>query len=322
MRSRSLRRRTPVRVRVLRLVVAAVVATVAGLVRVAYVRDLVAARKRIGSTPRHMVESRFGAIDYAGRGAGDPLLVSHGIFQGCDGGLLSMRDLVADRRIIAPSRFGYLGSMMPDGASVADQADAFAELLDHLGYHEVDAVGLSAGTSAAVRFALRHPGRVRHLVVISGSFPGSRTTRIPPRWARSFYNDPAMWSLKYFARPAFFRLLGVPRGFPRSPAQRHVLTELSNAIFPIGLRRRGAVFDAYVADPDINTYPLEEIAVPTLIVHAVDDPLTSYSAAAEAASRIPGARLVSLDSGGHLLLGQSERVRRELADFLAQNPDD
>ena len=63
--------------------------------------------------------------------------------------------------------------------------------------------------------------------------------------------------------------------------------------------------------------PLEAVTVPTLIVHATDDPLAPYDAASAAAARTPGARLVSLESGGHLQLGQAERVRAEVAAFLA-----
>jgi hypothetical protein len=40
-------------------------------------------------------------------------------------------------RVIAPSRFGYFGSTLPTDASPADQADAYALLLDHLGVDRV-----------------------------------------------------------------------------------------------------------------------------------------------------------------------------------------
>ena len=46
-------------------------------------------------------------------------------------------------------------------------------------------------------------------------------------------------------------------------------------------------------------------------------PSSSYGAAVRAAERIPGARLVSVESGGHLLLGQAETVRHEAGGFLA-----
>ncbi|GAB92136.1 alpha/beta hydrolase [Gordonia rhizosphera] len=54
-------------------------------------------------------------------------------------------------------------------------------------------------------------------------------------------------------------------------------------------------------------------------MHAADDPLASYDAAARAADRIPIARLVSLESGGHLQLGQTERVRTEVEAFLSND---
>jgi len=56
---------------------------------------------------------------------------------------------------------------------------------------------------------------------------------------------------------------------------------------------------------------------PTLIVHAKDDPLVAYDAARRAASRVPGARLASVERGGHLILGNGQAVGREVTAFLA-----
>jgi pimeloyl-ACP methyl ester carboxylesterase len=53
-----------------------------------------------------------------------------------------------------------------------------------------------------------------------------------------------------------------------------------------------------------------------LIVHAADDLVASYDAAQHAAGRIPGARLLRVDRGGHLMLGPQEAVRPGLAAFL------
>jgi pimeloyl-ACP methyl ester carboxylesterase len=47
--------------------------------------------------------------------------------------------------VIAPSRFGYLGSSLPAGATPADQADAYAVLLDALGIERTAVVGCSTG---------------------------------------------------------------------------------------------------------------------------------------------------------------------------------
>ena len=61
----------------------------------------------------------------------------------------------------------------------------------------------------------------------------------------------------------------------------------------------------------VDVYPLEEIHVPTLVIHAQDDSLVSVKHARFSAKYVPGARLVELPSGGHLLLGQRERVQAE-----------
>jgi hypothetical protein len=82
-----------------------------------YRRDLNAARARQARVERHVISTQWGAVEYAERGHGDPVLVLHGIFHNCVGGLLSVRDLFPDRRVIAPSRFGYLGSSMPPNAT-------------------------------------------------------------------------------------------------------------------------------------------------------------------------------------------------------------
>ena len=109
-----------------------------------YRRDMDAARARLAAVDRHVISTPWGAVEYAERGSGAPVLVVHGIFHNCVGGLLSVHDLFLDRRVIAPSRFGYLGSSMPPNATPAAQADAFAALLDALEIGQIDVVGLSA----------------------------------------------------------------------------------------------------------------------------------------------------------------------------------
>ena len=62
-----------------------------------YRRDMNAARARLAAVDRRIVSTRWGAVEYAERGSGAPVLVIHGIFHNCVGGLLSVRDLVLDR---------------------------------------------------------------------------------------------------------------------------------------------------------------------------------------------------------------------------------
>ncbi len=282
-----------------------------------YRRDLGEDRARLEGVSRRAMPTAFGVLEYAERGAGEPLLVIHGIFGGCDSGLVSVDGMFGDRRVIAPSRFGYLGSSLPAGATPADQADAFAALLDGLGITSTDVLAISAGATSGLQLALRHPDRVRHLIVMSGNLPGSPTAQHQPEANKLLVrSEIPMWAVRTFARPLLARLMGVPRGFPLTDADAGVVRGIMGTIFPVKPRADGVIFDFFVSNPDVNRYRLESVTVPTLIVHASDDPLASYEGARRAAQRIPGARLVSVDRGGHLMLGQQDAVEPELAAFL------
>ena len=281
-----------------------------------YRRDLSAARARLVAVERHVISTQWGAIEYAERGCGDPALVVHGIFHNCVGGLLSVRDLLTNRRVIAPSRFGYLGSNMPPNATPAAQADAFAALLDALDIREIDVIGLSAGATSALQLALRHPRRVKHLAVLVGNLPGSPTAVVQPSSVKRSNRQLPMWALKTFAPSTMARLVSaVPKGFAMTAEDARFVKEFIDSLFPV--MPEGYDFDVSVSNADVNDYHLEAIGVPTLFVHTKDDQLASHEASKRAAARIPGARFVSLESGGHLMLGQTEIVHNVLADFFA-----
>jgi pimeloyl-ACP methyl ester carboxylesterase len=111
----------------------------------------------------------------------------------------------------------------------------------------------------------------------------------------------------------------VPKEFAMSSADVRDVTEFIDSLFPVS--PEGVDFDAFVSNADVNNYNLGAINVPTLIVHTKDDQIASHEASKRAAERIPGARFVSLESGGHLMLGQTETIRKELADFFAERKD-
>jgi pimeloyl-ACP methyl ester carboxylesterase len=279
-----------------------------------YRRDLNAARARLAAVDRHVVSTRWGVVEYAERGSGAPVLVVHGIFQNCLSGLFSVRDL-SDRRFIAPSRFGYLGSSMPLDATPAHQADALAALLDALGIDQIDVIGESAGATSALQLALRHPERLKHLAVLVGNLPGSPTAVVQPSWTKRVNRQFLMWALRALAPSTMARLVAaVPKGFAMSSDDVRYVNEFIDSLFP--LSPEGYNFDLFVSNADVTNYNLEAITVPTLIVHTKDDQLASHEASRRAAERIPGARFVSLQSGGHLMLGQTKIIRDELADFL------
>ena len=122
-------------------------------------RDIVEARARAtaGGT---VVQTRCGPIEYEEAGHGIPVLVVHGAGGGHDQGMTFARPLVQRGfRVIAVSRFGYLGTPLPADASAQAQADAHACLLDALAVPQAAIIGVSAGGPSSVQFAIRHPDR-------------------------------------------------------------------------------------------------------------------------------------------------------------------
>jgi pimeloyl-ACP methyl ester carboxylesterase len=307
------------------LVAGALVITVVLVVLLVYARyrrDMRSAQERLESGGSRVIETDCGPIEYTTFGEGTPVLVVHGIFGGFDQGLVIARGNVGEEfHSIVPSRFGYLRTPLPDDASPAGQADAFVCLADALDIQQAAIMGTSAGGTSAIQFALRHPDRCTALVLFSSSAPGETEAALPPEpLARAaFKSDFIFWLLTTYFRSSLNSIMGVPKGFELTPEYKADVAEVMETILPVNPRSEGAVFDMFVSNADINTgYPLEEIAAPVLIVSAVDDPLTLYVNAQAMAERIPGARLVTIESGGHMLQGQEERVRSEIGAFLAE----
>jgi pimeloyl-ACP methyl ester carboxylesterase len=84
---------------------------------------------------------------------------------------------------------------------------------------------------------------------------------------------------------------------------------------PIQPRRPGLLND-FGTILRLDIFPLEQIQTSTLVIHAQDDSLVSIQQGRFSAKHIPNAQFVELPSGGHLLLGQRQRVRVEVESFL------
>jgi hypothetical protein len=148
------------------LVLLVAVAAATTLIIQSYYAEITAARAAASGGGR-VVQTAAGPIEYAERGAGIPLLSIHGAGGGYDQGLVNVGDLVGDGfRVIAPSRFGYLGTPIPSDASPAAQADAHGALLGALKVDRAIVIGFSAGTRSALepRFAAGPGGGADPLV--------------------------------------------------------------------------------------------------------------------------------------------------------------
>lgn len=310
------------------ILLAAAVAAVIGYSR--YRQDVHAARERIAAGSQ-MVSTPCGAIEYAVRGTGPPLLVVHGAGGGFDQGLLIAERLIgAGYQAIAMSRFGYLRTPMPPDATAAAQADAHACLLDALKLARVAVVGASAGAPSVLQMAIRHPDRVSALIVLVPAtyMPGAggAGAEMPPGLSLMFDTilkwDFPFWLAIRVARKTLVRtLLGTPpQLLEQAGAQegRSQVARMLQYVLPVSLRRQGLLNDGAVT-ATLQRFALERIRAPTLIISAQDDGFGTFERARYTAAQIPGARFVGYPSGGHLLVGREVASTAAMLTLLQQS---
>jgi pimeloyl-ACP methyl ester carboxylesterase len=266
------------------------------------------------------VDSADGPVEYACHGQGPALLVVHGSGGGWDQGIdWAHRRRPAGSQVLAVSRFGYLGSALPPRASTSRQASAFAAVLDDAGAERADVVALSAGSVAALRFAVEHPQRVRSLLLESPLLPTRRRRILPPVPVVRLLtrSQRLLWALT--SSPALVGLAAGVRWRDLPAPERAELAEINATVFPLAPRAAGTVFDRAVAAPEIvdDEIPVERIEAPTLVVNARRAVLATHDEAQAFADRLPNGRLLDVDTGGHVLVGNVQRLRDVVAAFLA-----
>ena len=256
------------------------------------------------------INSSYGMISYIDEGEGEVFLVCHGMTGGYDQGFDVLSGRTDDYRIIAPSRFGYPGSDMPENATVDMQVEAFVELLDELGIEKTFVTATSAGGTIAQRFALLHPERCKGLILYCSGYPAAEKPTEPSSGMSgppaAFCNDLAMWLISPFFKP----LMGM---------DRDIITQ----IMPMKERKAGIVFDGDVVNRDhtdnYDNYDLRNIKVPVLIIHSEDDKLANPEKARYWSNEIPGCTSVFFSGGGHLMSGNSEEIDHVLDEFVEEN---
>ena len=295
-----------------------------------YARDIRGAHKQIDSLGSRMIDTACGPIEYARVGEGDPLLVVHGALGGFDQGLFLARSIdVPNSQTIAVSRFGFLRSPVPPGATLDTQADAFAALLDALEIRKAPVFAVSAGSTSAIRFAARHPERVSALILMGPDAPGETYMALPPRSMSNFMfgNDFVYWAMIHILGKKMQIATGlVPKGYPLTPQNAALVSKVQTGSLPVSLRMEGWNFETYTCEKEFwesvtpaSPYPLSKIETPVLVIMAEDDPISLPANVRAMVEQMPNARQFVVPDGGHFLFGHAEEVRAEVIRFLGSH---
>lgn len=293
----------------------------------AYRKEMTLAKQRIEKEAQ-VIETPNGPIEFGESGDGPAVLLIHGAAGGFDQGLDIGRGFLGDGiRIIAPSRFGYLGTPMPDDASAEAQADAHARLLEALKLDPVPVIGISAGAPSAMQLCIRHPERCSALIlVVPLAYPSKQVTAGPP--SRLFKtvlkaissSDFVFWTATKLARTTLLEtILGTPASNYRrgTPIDHAHVDELLRDILPISRRLAGLANDGVIGTT-LTRYALEDIRVPTLVISTMDCLYATHESSVYTTEHVAGAKLIVFRTGGHLLLGHDADVRAEVGIFLRE----
>ena len=249
-------------------------------------------------------------------GSGDPVLLIHGL--GLSGGAWwrtvdalapKLRVITFDNRGIGRSK-----SLAPAYTTEAMADDAVA-VLDELGLDAVHVYGLSLGGMVAQQLALRHPRRVRSLV-LGATQPGGRRAVRPDDDVLAFFrrrsqmrNEEAAWASVAYNYGPRCRELHVDR------IAEDIERRLTQPFSPQAYRAQ------LVAASLHNCLGrLDRIRVPTLVVHGACDRVIPVGNAHLMAERVPDCRLRILEESGHLYPTEEPSVDEEIAGFLAGVP--
>ncbi len=300
------------------------------VIRSRFERDLSVATERAAQGSK-VIATRCGPIEVQQAGEGTPLLMIHGSGGGHDQGMAWARPLVQQGvRVIAMSRFGYLRTPRPTDASPEAQADAHVCLLDALGIGKAAVMGVSAGGPSAMQIAIRHPDRVSALVLVvpiaykPGTVPDSAPPVSDDKDALLLHllgSDFLFWTGLHVARNPLIRyVLATPpeQVAAATEQERARVNDMADRILPVSRRAAGLRDDTRLGKR-LGPYALETIRVPTLVISARDDGFGTYAAAQYTASRIPMAKFLGFNDGGHLLVGHDEAVRAQIFQFLIES---
>lgn len=257
------------------------------------------------------------SIYYEVHGQGHPLVLIAGLgasrlFWWKQTGPLSRhyRTIILDNRSVGDS------SRANASFTVSDMADDVAALLGELNLGPAHVLGISMGGFIAVTLSLRHPGLVRKLILSSTSAGGASHVKPSDGIIRRLLDADHM-DTEASTRLIYTAITG-PNYMETHPEDLNRIVR-DNIEKPLSLETYLYQLSA------INRYAngegargnLDQIRIPTVVIHGDLDPLVPYPNGQYLADHIQGARLLTYAGVGHLPpIEATDRFNADVMDFL------
>jgi pimeloyl-ACP methyl ester carboxylesterase len=255
---------------------------------------------------------------YETQGEGEPLLLLQGMGNAIAGWASMPKVLGRTFTVTAYDHRGIGGSdkpVPPDHYTITQMADDAAGLIDALGLESTNIYGVSMGGAVAQQLVLRHPEKVRRVVLgcTSSTFNGEHF--VPGTGAAM---DPdAMLEPKPPATEE--SALAGARGLYSDAfvdKNREALTAYRGA-GEFNLEQQKIIREHWLALHQHNVYDqLKTIDKPVLVIAGEEDPVIPVENSRRMAAQIPGAKLVILPDLRHAFYLESREATGIIVDFL------
>ncbi len=253
-------------------------------------------------------------------GAGEPILLVHGFGGSTYSWRSVMPALAQHHRVVALDLYGFGYTERPRELARytrRGQLRLMLDVMDALGIESAHVVGHSYGGGLVTTLAIRHPERVRSLVLVDSTAPNWSVLR-----RRKLAGvAPLSW---LFVRGFALRPKLVRRALEHSWHEDGLVTDELVGQYTERLQIEGAVrayrgltasIESAAEDPLVG---LQQVRQPTLVVWGEEDRLISVADGRLAASLVSGSRFVALPGTGHVPMEeQPEAFVRMLEAFFA-----
>lgn len=274
-----------------------------------------------------MSVAKVGSVElyYEEHGSGDPLLLIMGLAADSQAWMFQIPDFAQHYRVIAFDNRGVGRSSKPAGPySIHEMADETAGLLGVLGIDRAHVVGVSMGGMIAQELVLRHPERVRALV-LACTYPEpdadvERTRQFTlQQFGGSIDASGAMHVDLTTLNPMMFLQQLLPNVFNQSFIEKELpkLMQIFAGALQYGFSMEAILGQVGAVMSHKATERLHQIKSPTLVITGDADRLVPPAGSEILAREIPGAKLVKVPGGSHGFNFETPDVfNREVLAFL------
>jgi class 3 adenylate cyclase/pimeloyl-ACP methyl ester carboxylesterase len=225
------------------------------------------------------------------------------------------RELSRDHQLIRyDTRGNGLSDREVEDVSLETLVSDLEAVVEAVGIDRFALFGISQGCAISITYAVRHPERITHLVLLGG-FALGRTKRAETEVEKE--KLAAMETLMRLGwgqdNPAF-RQLFTSRFIPGATKEQ---ADWFNELERISTSPDDAVRN-FIATGNFDvTTLLAQVSVPTLVMHARDDAVVPFDQGRRLAAGIPGAKFVPLASRNHLIIEDEPAFPRFLDEMKA-----